>query len=116
MVEDNPFVRDSTGIALEHLDYNVRLAVDGSEALMILTEMASVDLVLADVELPGKMNGLEVAREAINFFPGAKILLASAFPRAGLISEGKIDEGMAFLTKPFSVDDLDLEIQRLLAE
>jgi len=115
VVEDNPFVLDSTALALEHLGHEVRLASHGTEALNILDEIESIDLVLADVKLPGELNGLEVAREVQKRYPEAKILLASAYQRDELISAGKVDEGMAFLTKPFSVDDLEREIQRLLA-
>ena len=67
LVEDEPVNREVSCGLLEEVDFQVDLAVDGSEALALATQF-DYDLILMDVQMP-KMNGIE-ATQAIRQLPG----------------------------------------------
>jgi signal transduction histidine kinase len=67
LVEDEPVNREVSCGLLEEVDFQVDLAVDGSEALALTTQF-DYDLILMDVQMP-KMNGIE-ATQAIRQLPG----------------------------------------------
>jgi two-component system CheB/CheR fusion protein len=61
VVEDDPELRDLIGSVLEVEGYGVATASDGVEGLdLVLRHILQPDLILADYNLPGGMNGLEV--------------------------------------------------------
>jgi len=61
LVEDNEMNRDMLTRRLERKGYDVLIAVDGDEASRLI-ESASFDLVLMDINLPGK-DGYQLTRE-----------------------------------------------------
>lgn len=102
VIDDQAEVRDLIGLILARLNRPVRLAATGAEARVVLAEhAATVALALVDIVLPD-VDGLSLAREMRNKYPGVKVVLLS----------GKLDEesrwvvsedGFRFLPKPFPV-------------
>nr|WP_246408186.1 hybrid sensor histidine kinase/response regulator [Microvirga lupini] len=109
LVEDDPLVMGGTAAMLEDLDHRVVQASSGEEALRILRENASIDLVVTDHAMPG-MTGLELAERIRDEWPGMPMLLASGHAelpeRAGL--------AVPRLTKPFRQDELASAIAALV--
>ena len=61
VIDDDPEVRDLIGSMLRIEGYNARTASDGVEGLeLVLQHIIQPDLILADYNLPGGMNGLQV--------------------------------------------------------
>src|SRR5271165_1918539 len=77
VVEDEPLVRLTVAEELREAGMRVIEASDADEAMELLLGGASVDLVFADVVLPGSMDGLELARRLRTDFPDIKILMTS---------------------------------------
>lgn len=109
LVEDDPLVMSGTAAMLEDLDHRVVEASSGEEALRILRENASIDLVVTDHAMPG-LTGLELAERIRAEWPDMPILLASGHAelpeRAGL--------AVPRLTKPFRQDELASAIAALV--
>ncbi len=61
LVEDNPEVASVSTSLLEELGYAVRRA-SNAEAALLEVEQNSIDLVFSDIVMPGKMDGLALAR------------------------------------------------------
>ena len=82
LVEDNPEVASVSIGLLEQLGYTVRLVANAEAALREL-ELDGIDLVFSDIVMPGKMDGLSLARHLRAAKPGLPILLpaAIAMPR-----------------------------------
>jgi len=114
VIEDHLAVQRAIALLLEDSGYRVLTAGDGEEAMQILGKAESIDLVLADLELPGCVKGLEAAQEVQRRYPHSKVLLMSGYPRDKLVSSGKIGEDMTYLSKPFLHAELERRIQRLL--
>jgi signal transduction histidine kinase/ActR/RegA family two-component response regulator len=105
LVEDDPLVMSGTAAMLEDLDHKVVEASSGEEALRILRENGSIDLVVTDHAMPG-MTGLDLAEQIRREWPALPILLASGH------AELPERNGLAIprLTKPFRQDELESAI------
>jgi CheY-like chemotaxis protein len=112
VVEDNPEVRRLALERLEALGYHVLEAEDARSALAVLEGGAAVDLVFADIMMPGGVSGLELAREVARRWPSKPVLLTSGFAGPGGKSESL---GYPLLRKPYSQGELGRSIQAAFA-
>ena len=64
--------------------------------------------------MPGKLNGLELARVAKERWPDLKIILTSGFPETQPNSHGTATPGMRLLSKPYRKADLACLIRETL--
>lgn len=97
VVDDDPLVLESTAAMLEELGHVVLEARSGEEALSLLRQTRTLDLVVTDYAMPG-LDGLEVARQIAEVRPGIPVVLASGYAELS-------DEPSASLTrlaKPFT--------------
>lgn len=108
LVEDNPEVASVSAGLLEQLGYTVR-RVANAEAALREIELDSVDLVFSDIVMPGKMDGLGLARHLKAVRPGLPILLASGYSDAALSVRGDFP----ILRKPYEIHELSQAIAKL---
>ena len=108
LVEDNPDVANASTGLLEELGYAVRWASDVDTAL---SEIASngIDLVLSDIVMPGKMDGLALARILKQKHPGLPILLATGYSEAARNAAAEFP----ILRKPYQIHELNEALSRL---
>jgi len=98
LVEDEKFVRDVTSEVLRSAGYRVLAARNAGEGLELFTESgATVDLLLADIILPGQSGGA-LAERLKRERPGLKVLFVTGYAEQMKVSG---DVG-ALLPKPFS--------------
>jgi len=116
VVEDEAIVRNLAVKVLRRHGYSVLAAEDGKACLDSLRDHEGpLDLLLTDVVMPG-MNGRELYGEVKGLFPGAKILFMSGYPEDIVTHRGVLDEGIPFIQKPFSVQDLATRVRSVLEE
>jgi len=108
LVEDNPEVAMVSTSLLEQLGYTVR-RVDSAEAALREIERDGVDLVFSDIVMPGKMDGLSLARHLKAVKPGLPILLASGYSDAAVNVRGDFP----ILRKPYEIHQLSQAIAKL---
>ncbi|HEC17085.1 MAG TPA: PAS domain-containing sensor histidine kinase [Sedimenticola sp.] len=101
---------------LTGLGYHTRLAGTAAQALDILAEDDSIDLLFSDVVMPGGMNGYELAQEATRRRPGLKVLLTSGFTSKTIASNGLARFSAHLLGKPYRKADLAQRIRLVLDE
>ena len=104
VVEDEDMVRAVAERALTRQGYSVVTAQDGEDALDIVKENRSFDLILSDVVMPG-MDGPAMARELRNIIPDVPILFMSGYAEEQLRKSIDIEQ-VHFLPKPFAVQQL----------
>ncbi|HEV7658671.1 MAG TPA: response regulator [Allosphingosinicella sp.] len=114
VVEDEEQVRAMTVDALRELGYTVVEAANGERALERLAEMPRVDLLFTDIVMPG-MNGRELADKVRAERPGTQILFTTGYTRNAVVHNGMLDAGVAFLAKPFTIDQLARKVAEVLA-
>ena len=108
LVEDNPEVASVSAGLLEQLGYTVR-KVANAEAALREVELDGIDLVFSDIVMPGKMDGLGLARHLKATRPRLPILLASGYSDAALSVRGDFP----ILRKPYEIHELSQAIAKL---
>jgi PAS domain S-box-containing protein len=112
VVEDEPVVR---GVILEMLEdqgYRTLEAVDGPSGLRILRANDRIDLLVADVGLPG-ITGRQLADQARETRPDLKILFITGYTENAASSNGFLQPGMEMITKPFDLEHLSQRIRAM---
>jgi two-component system, cell cycle response regulator CpdR len=97
VVDDDPLVREVLVSMLEELGCETLTARSGTDALGRLANDKAIELMLADINMPG-LSGTELAKRARDFRPDLRVLLLSGREADGC--------GFPLLQKPFSQSDL----------
>ena len=100
--------------ALRELGYTVVQAENGDRALERLAALPRVDLLFTDIVMPG-MNGRELADRVRVARPATRILFTTGYTRNAVVHNGMLDAGVAFLAKPFTIDQLARKVAEVLA-
>ncbi len=113
VVEDEQRVRHFSVDALRELGYTAISAGDGNEALQLLAENPSVCLLFTDVVMP-EMNGRRLADEARAIKSSLKVLYTTGYTRNAVVHNGMLDAGVAFLPKPFTIEQLARKVRDVI--
>jgi signal transduction histidine kinase/ActR/RegA family two-component response regulator len=111
LVEDDPRVQASTRAGLTELGHVVRACSSGEEALAILGEGQSFDLVLTDVMMPG-MTGPELIATISRDYPDISVLFVTGYVGEAGQTEDFADHEV--LRKPFTISALGNAISRAM--
>ena len=112
VVEDRPKVRQFAIRCLTQPGITLLQAEDAMTARNLL-QSNHVDLLFSDIEMPGDMDGHELSQWANKNYSDLKILLTTAMEKTNKTqSEG--NEKFKLLTKPYSKNELLVEIENLL--
>ncbi|WP_179747167.1 hybrid sensor histidine kinase/response regulator [Paraburkholderia bryophila] len=103
LVEDNEDVAAGVAAVLETFGCEVRHEPTADLALDVLTGGARFELVLSDIQMPGKLNGIDLAEKVRSAWPSQKIALMTGY--ADELERAR-RLGVAILAKPFNIDEL----------
>jgi len=95
VVEDDDIQRDMIALLLEESDFDVIQCEDAETASAALRARHPA-LLITDINLTGRMNGIELAHLARQSDPKMRVVVISGKPPAGTLPEG-----VAFFAKPF---------------
>jgi CheY-like chemotaxis protein len=115
VVEDEERVRKMTVDGLRELGYLVVHAADAAQALRMLADQPHVDLLFTDIVMPD-MNGRKLADQARGLRPHLRVLYTTGYTRNAIVHNGMLDAGLAFLPKPFTLDQLARKVREVLDE
>jgi len=117
IVEDDKELREMLKTSLIRNKYTVIEAIDGKDAISHF-KPSIIDLVITDIIMPEE-DGLKVIMKLREFKPKLKIIAISGGGKAGPGSYLKLAKALGadtVFSKPFSVNDLILKIEVLLAD
>jgi signal transduction histidine kinase/CheY-like chemotaxis protein len=114
VVEDDEGVRAAVTDMLNDLGYSVLRAENAEQALQLLKQGLHADLLFTDVVMPGQLNTREFARIAKEILPALKVLFTSGYTQNAIVHNGKLDEGVELLSKPYRKDDLARKLRNVL--
>jgi len=101
LIEDDDALREMVERLLKKEGYRVLTAGDGAQAAdVVAREKATVDLLLADILLPG-LSGPEVARELRAQNPNLKVIFASGSHSDNVLHTIDLVDRPTFLSKPY---------------
>jgi CheY-like chemotaxis protein len=112
-VEDEALVRMDMAEFLRERGYGVHEAATANEAIEALQAESIVDLLFTDINLPGGMNGLELAEWTLRHRPGVKVLVTTGDGSRMADIPRTVE---SFLAKPYSGRDLLDWVQRALGQ
>ncbi|MBN2530066.1 MAG: response regulator [Deltaproteobacteria bacterium] len=114
LVEDEEMVRISVTRILKRQNYSVLQAESGEEAIEIFCKAnVHINLVLTDVIMPG-ISGEVLADHIYQSHPEMPVLFMSGYTEDAIVDKGILREGTAFLSKPFSADELLTAVSKTL--
>ena len=114
LVEDEDTVRNLCARILGDLGYKVMEARNGGEAIAGAQGYGErIDLLLTDVVMPG-MSGGELATQMVLHHPEMKVLFTSGHTDDVIVHHGVLDEGVSFISKPYSSEGLARKIREVL--
>jgi CheY-like chemotaxis protein len=115
VVEDEATVREIAVAILRDLGYRVLEAADGEDGLHVFgAHAAEIDLLLTDVVLPGKIRGREMAERITAIRPEVRVLFMSGYTENSIVHQGRLDDGVQMIGKPFKREDLARKIAEVL--
>jgi nitrogen-specific signal transduction histidine kinase/CheY-like chemotaxis protein len=114
LVEDEPAILQMTVMMLETTGYTV-LSASGSEEALAQAEKydGDINLLITDVIMPD-MNGRELAEKLKRMYPEIKILFMSGYTANVIAHHGVLDEGVNFIQKPFTRNELREKMREIL--
>lgn len=114
VVEDEDSVRKSTCESLSILGYQVLEASSPAAAADIIRSGRHIDLMFSDVVMPGPMSSLQLGELVRAHLPQAQILYTSGYAEGVLAHEGKLQDNVNLLQKPYDFAALSARIRHLL--
>ncbi len=112
VVDDKANIRELLFDALSQHGYVVEVAPNGDAAVALL-EQAPFDVVITDLNMPGK-NGLEVLRAAKALNSDTEVIIITAYGTMETAVEALRLGARDFIGEPFKVSELENKVQRLL--
>ena len=116
LVEDQAAIRMLAEDVLTEAGHRVLSAANGRAALQLAQKHnGSIDLLVTDVVMP-EMSGPDLSDQLTKLRPGLIVLFVSGYTDHALLHRGTIEQGTAFLQKPFLPQDLIAKVNQLLLE
>jgi CheY-like chemotaxis protein len=99
VVEDDHLLRLDAADMIAAAGFDVVEAANADEAIAILESRNDITVVFTDIQMPGSMDGLKLARAVRGRWPPIKIVTTSG---QRIVEEIDLPEGGRFLPKPYS--------------
>ena len=114
LVEDEAGVRTLAKTILQTHGYTVLDAAQGKDAFLLSGQHEGlIHLMVTDMVMP-EMSGREVAERLKPLRPNMKVLFMSGFTDKAMVHHEELDQGMAFLQKPFTPQTLARKVREVL--
>jgi CheY-like chemotaxis protein len=98
IVEDEFLLRLDSAETIESAGFEVIEAANADEAIAILQARPDIHVVFTDIQMPGSMDGLKLARFVRDRWPPIKIVATSG---RVMVGDNDLPAGSVFLPKPY---------------
>ena len=114
LVEDEAAILKMASLMLHRKGYRVLAAATPGEALALAHQhCAVIDLLVTDVIMP-EINGRDLMQQLTTIIPDLKTLYLSGYPADVISCHGVMEQGVDFLQKPFSMQELTSKVRGIL--
>jgi CheY-like chemotaxis protein len=115
LVDDNPLVRESLGLVLQHKGFEVATAASAPQALALIAA-ERFDVLLTDLHMPQAGDGLTVVSAMRHSQPHVVTIVFSGFPEMRAAAAAILLQVDQVLVKPMGVESLLQTIQEQLGK
>lgn len=109
VVEDEFLLRMDAADMIAAAGFEVVEAADADAAIEILEARNDIAVIFTDIQMPGSMDGLKLARAVRGRWPPIKIIATSGLH----VGESDLPEGGRFLPKPYSSAQIAVVLRQL---
>jgi CheY-like chemotaxis protein len=110
VVEDEFLLRIHAAEMISDSGFDVVEAANADDAILILEARPDIHVVFTDIQMPGSMDGLKLAKFVRGRWPPIKIVATSGFVNVG---KADLPEGSHFLPKPYRPDQIVATLREL---
>jgi CheY-like chemotaxis protein len=110
VVEDEPLVRMNSIDLVRELGFDVVEAVDADHAMAALESGQGITVLFTDIQMPGSMDGLQLAAAVTERWPPIAILITSGQLHP---EDAHMPAGAQFMPKPYSPWQLEQQLRAL---
>ncbi len=115
VVDDEQDILDNVAAILRDFGYRVLTATSADDAVTRLAGAGRIDLLFTDVIMPGVVSAIELAERARARHPALRVLFTSGYTENAMIHNGRLDEGINLLSKPYGRAELASAVRTLLS-
>jgi CheY-like chemotaxis protein len=112
LVEDDPFLRMAAIDLIEDAGFEAAVAENGDEAIHILETRSDVRIVFTDIQMPGTMDGMKLARTVRGRWPEIKLVITSGKYE---IRNDELPDRSEFFRKPYKDFEVAATFHRMMA-
>jgi CheY-like chemotaxis protein len=112
VVEDEFLLRMDAAAMVASAGFAVVEAGNADEAIEILETRSDIAVVFTDIQMPGAMDGLRLARAVRGRWPPIKIVATSGHLT---VTDTDLPEGGRFLPKPYSAIEVTCVLREVMA-
>jgi CheY-like chemotaxis protein len=113
VVDDEELLRLFAAGLLEDHGFEVIEAENAAAALRVLESHRDVRLLFTDIQMPGRSDGMDLAREVHARWPHVLLVITSGQVRP---RDGEIPDDGRFIGKPYNEADLFNEVDDLMSK
>jgi len=100
LVDDEPSVRTYLRAVLEEANFSCLEADSAPQALGILQKInGRIDFIITDLEMPGDMDGIDLAYSVKAAFPALPVIIVSGYADGEKLA--RLPKDIQFISKPF---------------
>ncbi len=118
ILDDEIMIQDVMKKMLVKLGYEVMITTNGDETIQLMNKVTKqgkqVEFVILDVTIPGGKGGLDILADLQKLQPDLKSIISSGYSNDEIISKSTEQGFSAFLPKPFSFNDFNQTILKIL--
>jgi CheY-like chemotaxis protein len=112
IVEDDFLLRMDAAEMVSDAGFDVVEAGNADDAIALLEARPDIHVVFTDIQMPGSMDGLKLARFVRGRWPPIKIVATSGFVKVG---KHDLPDGGRFLPKPYRPEQIVATLRELTA-
>ena len=118
LIDDEEFIRNSTGKVLKRLGYRAEFAEEGARGIRLYEDAMKkgdpFDAVIMDLTIPGGMGGKEAVKKLKIIDPDATIIVSSGYFNDPVMADYKGHGFSGVIVKPYKIEDLGNTIKKAL--
>ncbi|MCP4298839.1 MAG: response regulator [Proteobacteria bacterium] len=119
VMDDDKLIRDLLTDMLQSMGHRIATTVDGEEAIQMYTTVknnqSTFDLVIMDLTIPGSMGGKGAMAELLKIDAGVKVIVSSGYSTDPILANYSKSGFKGRLVKPFTFNELEKEVRRVMA-
>lgn len=111
IVEDEPITRMVAADVITDMGLPALEAGDADEAIQVLNAYPDVAVLFTDIDMPGTMNGMHLARKVHEQWPDIELIVTSG---ASNVTDADLPDSGTFIRKPYRTQQLAEVVEQKL--